>query len=356
MTTAEKTASDTRAGARTDRFDSPSRPQPSAQGGLRLAERVTLLTDRLEARADSKQAAALRADVSEARGHVKGWEPSKAVSANTAARYERTTARLQAEGHGPDRAACKSTYEFQRAALVHVTRTELKHDLRALDSAKKSGDLHQAAESYNRVRAGLDTLRKYPPSTGSRAADLARTSAYSGPAQSANSNGKRASLEGLPQDWRDRLQSAAPEQDKAAFAALSCSGCRPAEVRGIKVRQDAAAQTVTLEIKGAKVDADRGVKSRTLEFDKVELNQTQAGRDLQEWLGERACRTVSHSSSVEAFRERVGRAADQAGLEHVSAYSLRHAAAADLREAGSTPAEIGDRLGHRSERSQSVYG
>lgn len=353
-TAAPKTANDTRAGARTDRFDSPRRTPASAGGGLRLDERVTLLTSRLEARADLKQAAALRADVREARGHVKDWEPSKSVSAGTAERYIRTAERMRAQGVEPDRAACRSTFEFQRAALIHTTRTELKHDLRELDKCKKSGDLNRAAEAYNRVRAGLDTLRKYPPSTGSRAADLARTSAYRGPAQSDNSNGKRSSLEGLPSDWRDRLQREAPEQDKAAFAALSLSGCRPAEVKGIKVRQDE--QVVRIEIKGAKFDVDRGVKSRTLDFDKAELNQTQAGRDLQEWLGARGCRTVTHSSSVEAFRERVGRAADRAGLEGVSAYSMRHAAAADLREAGANPSEIGDRLGHRSARSQAAYG
>ena len=353
MTTAPKTA-DTRAGVRADRFDSPRRTQSSPAGGLRLAERVTLLTDRLEARADSKMAAALRSDVSEARAHVKGWEPAKSVSANTAARYERATARLQAAGREPDRAACRSTYEFQRAALVHTTRVGLKNDLRELDKSKKSGDLSRAAEAYNRVRAGLDTLRKYPPSTGSRAADLARTSAFRGPSQPEHSNGKRESLNGLTQGWRDRLQSEAGTQDEAALAALSLSGCRPAEVRGIKVRQ--SGEAVTLEIRGAKVDGSRGVKSRVISFDKSELDQSQAGRDLRDWLGARECRTVAHTGSVEAFRERVKSAADRAGLEGVSAYSLRHQAAADLRESGASAIEIGDRLGHRSARSQAVYG
>lgn len=342
-----------------DRFDSVRTTPHRAPGGherLRLTERVTALRERLEARADARSAAQLQADVREARGFVRGFD-SRAVSDRTADRYGRVVARMRAAGERPeDAAGSKNTFEYRRAALVHVTRIEIKSALRDLDRAKRSKDLDRAAEAYNRVRAGLETLRRYPPTTGNREADRMRRSAYNGPARAApdRSNGKRASLSGLPDDWRDALQRAAPDRDRAAFAVMALTGARPAEVRGTKVRQHG--DTVTLTIRGAKVDDARGIDVRTLTFTRDELAASQAGRDLSDWLGAREQRTVTHTGSVEAFRERVGRAADRASLPQVSAYTYRHSAARDMKNEGISREAIAERLGHRSERSQSVYG
>ncbi|WP_353851331.1 site-specific integrase [Aquitalea sp.] len=183
-----------------------------------------------------------------------------------------------------------------------------------------------------------------------------RSSAFHGPARAdaARSNGKRSSLTDLPPDWRDAVQREARDSDRPAVAALALTGCRPTEVRGIRVRQDE--NSVTLTIRGAKVDRDRGIESRSIILDRADLDSSQAGRDLAAWLGNREQRTIAYPGSVEAFRERVSRAADRAGLEQVSSYTYRHAAARELKTAGASRVEIADRLGHRSERSQSVYG
>lgn len=329
-----------------------------AQGGgnLRLNERVSLLRERLELRADARAAAGLQAEVREARGHVRDWHPERAVSANTAKRYAQAVTQMKAAGERPENAACKASFEFRRAALVHTARAEIKQSLTDLDRAKRAGDLDRATTAYNRVREGLATLRRYPPSTGSREQDLQRRSAYSGPSRAApdRSNGKRGSISDLPADWRDRVQRQARDHDKPALAAMSLTGCRPAECHGVKVRQDD--DRVTLTIKGAKFDDDRGVKTRTISLEKSELEQSQAGRDLQAWLGGREARTIAVPGSTEAFLERVSRACDRAGLEQASAYSFRHAEARDLKNDGAAQEEIANRLGHRSERSQSVYG
>lgn len=356
MTSSTKPPSnDSRAG----RFDRSEVSRPSGggrAGGLRLDERVQILREKLESKADARASEALRSDVREARGHVKNWK-ADSVSEKTADRYTKTVEQMRTNGASPADARCKSTFEFQRSALVHVTRAELKQDLSNLDRFKKSGDLARAADSYNRVRAGLETLRKYPPSTGDRSQDLQRKSAFAGPvhADPDRSNCKRPSIKDLPDGWRDRVQNEVLDKDKAAVSCMSLAGCRPSECKGIKVRQ--SEDTITLTIKGAKFDENRGIKSREITFDKSQLDQTKAGQDLQKWLGDRPCRTVSTGGGgVEAFRERVNNAADRAGLEQVSAYSFRHAAARDLREQGKTPDEIADRLGHRAKVSQSVYG
>lgn len=339
---------------RLDRLDTGRSPTPPA-GGLRLDERVSSLRERLDARADSRAAAAVRNDAREARGHVRDWSPGR-VSPSTAERYERAVELMRSRGQRPEDAKCRASFEFRRAAVVHEARSELKGALRDLDRARRSGDLERAADAYLRVQGGLATLRRYPPSTGSREGDLERQSAFRGPSRpdQDQSNGKRQSLDQLPADWRDDVQRAARPEDRPALAALGLSGCRPAEVKGIKVRQ--TDEHITVEIRGAKCDADRGIKTRTLEFDKAELSQSQAGRDLTEWLGNRECRTISHAGSVEAFRERVSRACDRAGHEQASAYSFRHAEARTLKESGAGRNEIARRLGHRSDRSQSVYG
>lgn len=343
------------ANARVDRLEGvrTSRPQSAP---LARAERVESLRARIEARTDAQAAREFRATVAEARQHVRGWAAEKAVSAKTADRYGRAVDAMQVKGEKPEDARCRASYDFRRAALVHETRKDIKSALTEVDRAQRQGDIKRAAAAFNRVRDGLETLRKYPPSTGNREADLQRSSVYSGPRQADQdrSNGKRGSLASLPEDWRDQVQRAVNDKDKAAVAAMSLSGCRPAEVRGIKVKQDD--ESIALTIKSAKYDADRGIKVRELTLDKSELDQTEAGRDLRDWLGGREVRTVTHDGTVEAFRERVGRAADRAGLEQASAYSFRHDTARELREAGVDKSEIAERLGHRSERAQRFYG
>ena len=347
--------SNPRSAVRADRLDTPSLRGPSRLEGLRIDERVSTLRERLESRADTRKTAALRADVREARSHVKGWD-EKSVSATTTSRYDRTVRQMRADGTRPEDARCKNTFEFRRAAVVHDARATVKSGLRDMDRAKRNGDRDGAAKAYNSVRSALETLRQYPPGTGSREQDLTRKSAFSGPsrAERERSNGKRGSIDGLPADWRDRVQAELRDGDRAAVAVMSLSGARPAELRGVKVRQNGG--TLTLTIGGAKFDEERGVKSRTLEFSRDELAQTQAGRDLSDWLGNRPVRTVAYDGSLSAFRERVARAADRADLPDVSGYSYRHAQARELKQAGTERDEIARCLGHRSERSQSVYG
>lgn len=343
------------AAARVDRLDSVRTARPQA-APLQREARVESLRQRIEARTDAQAAREFRATISEARQHVKGWAAEKAVAEKTADRYGRAVDAMKASGQKPEDARCKASFDFRRAALVHEARKDIKTALSEVDRAQRQGDIKRAAEAYNRVRDGLETLRKYPPSTGSREADLQRASTYSGPrkAEADRSNGKRGSLASLPADWRDQVQRATHDKDKAAVAAMSLTGCRPAEVRGIKVKQDD--ESVTLTITSAKFDKDRGIKIRELSFDKNELDQTEAGRELQNWLGRREVRTISHTGTVEAFRERVGRAADRAGLEQASAYSFRHDTARELRESGADKSEIAQRLGHRTERAQRFYG
>ncbi|PQV45824.1 site-specific integrase [Paraburkholderia sp. BL21I4N1] len=339
-----------------DRFDT-GRGSPSSGGdGLRLGERVMALREQLEARADSRAAAQLRTDVREARDYVRGFEAHD-VSERTQGRYDQVVGQMREAGQRPEDASCRNSFEFRRAALVHVTRTELKTALRDLDKHRRAGGVESAAEAYSRVRSGLNTLRRYPPSTGSREADMARRSVYQGPSRTdpERSNGKRSSLVGLPDDWRDTVQREVRDKDKVGVAVMALTGCRPAEVRGVRVRQDADG-TVSLTVRGAKVDEARGIESRTVIFDRDELAKVQAGRDLMDWVGSREQRTVSHPGTVEAFCERVSRAADRAGLHQVSAYTYRHASARDLKSAGTPRGEIAERLGHRSDRSQSVYG
>jgi hypothetical protein len=158
MATSNNPPSDSRA-----RFDRADTSRPAAPRGGEaefLQSRVLEFREKLEARADSNLAAGLRADVAEARNLVKGFEPDKAISRTTSDRYRASVDRMRSTGKSPRDAACKSSFEAQRAALVHVTRSELKTDLRELDRFRKKGDLQNASQSYSRVRSGLEILRE----------------------------------------------------------------------------------------------------------------------------------------------------------------------------------------------------
>jgi integrase len=208
--------------------------------------------------------------------------------------------------------------------------------------------------AYQRVQQGLDVLRQYPPGTGNRQLDLQRHSSYRGPNRPARSNGKRPSIDGLPDDWMDKVQAEVRAQDKPAVAAMAITGCRPAECDGIKVRQ--RTEVITFSVRGAKLDEDRGIAVRQISVSRDELQKTQAGRDIADWLGNRPVRTITVRSSTEAFCERVSRAADRAEISQVSAYTYRHHEARTLKQSGMDRSEIATRLGHRSDRSQSAYG
>jgi integrase len=348
-----------RATARADvRTDSRAERSPTtdrnSRVGLRLDERVSILRDRLEARADTRAANALRDVVREARSHVKNWSPDR-INSDTAKRYQRVVQQMRDAGTRPEDAGCKQSFHFARSAAVHDARSTIKAGLRDLDKARRAGDLNSAAHAFNQVRSGLETLRHYPPSTGRREEDLKRSSAFHGPTRPERSNSKRASLSGLPTDWRDAVQERLRDDDRAAVAVMALTGARPSELRGTKVRQSERGD-ISVQLRGSKLDDARGVKSRTISLSHDELQETVAGRDLADWIGNRDCRTVSYSGSLPAFRERVSRAADRAGLPQVSCYTYRHAEARELKQSGAPRAEIARHLGHRSERSQTQYG
>lgn len=320
---------------------------------LMIEQRVQTLRESLESRADMRAAGQVREIVKEGRDNCKNWD-SKDISQNTDIRYNREVNKMRENNKLPENANCKNTFEFQRAALVHVTRAELKSNLRDFDKFKRQGDLDNAAKSFNNIRQCNEILKKYPPSTGNRNEDLKRTSLYNGKTNSEKSNCKRDSISNLPNDWKDKVQTEIKEKDKPAAAVMQITGCRPAESKGVKIRQ--SNEKITFEIKGAKVDQDRGLPNRIVEFDKQELEESQAGRDVMQWMGDRGCRTTTYSGSLESFRERVNSAFQRAECEAGSCYSFRHDRATVLRSAGATPTEIARELGQRSPESQQVYG
>ena len=341
-----------------DRLDSStSRSRsPREQGqGLQFGERVTSLRQKMEQKTDLAMANIVRSEISKARNFGKDFSPNQ-VSNDTNSRYVSAVDNMKNNNKAPEDSKSKATYEFNRAALVHVTRIELKSALKDFDKFKRTGDLNKAAESYLKIREGNAVLNKYPPSTGNRAEDLKRGSIYKGSIKSDQSNCKRDSISSLPQGWKDKVQNQINEKDRPAAAVMSITGCRPAESKGVKVRQSDDKTTISVEIKGAKVDQDRGIKSRIVEFDREELEKSQAGKDVLDWLGDRQCRTTTHAGSLESFRERVNSAFDRAGCEQGSCYSFRHEKATELREQGLKPEQIAAQLGQRSSASQSVYG
>lgn len=165
---------------------------------------------------------------------------------------------------------------------------------------------------------------------------------------------------GIPRTDRTRPDPLAPMW--RAFVALGCySGLRcPGELAGLDVenldfdRNLVRVQQV-LTRHGMKAYPKTGVGSqRWVPF------PPEVGRLLWEWVADRGSGPVFVGARGERITEiairRMWRATlEEAGIEYVDPYSMRHTCASWLAQAGVSSDEIADILGHSSTRMMAVY-
>jgi integrase len=170
-------------------------------------------------------------------------------------------------------------------------------------------------------------------------------------------NTKRRSLVGLPNNWREQMCSLVRDKYPDALSTLqvlSITGARPTELaHGVDIVLNGG--FAYFKIYGAKKGQwahgnDAGHDSRLITFD-------DALPALANFSFEAGMNTITKTRL-----DYVIRAASAAlwpkrkGQKVLSAYSFRHAIAADLKASGLSPYDIAAFLGHRSEDSQLFYG
>lgn len=168
---------------------------------------------------------------------------------------------------------------------------------------------------------------------------------------------KRASLCGLPADWRVLLLARLKSTDRLTAAVLILTGCRPAELRkGVYVRRVGASLEFTIQ--GAKVSDLTGAGQP----ERILLINAKAilGEEINESLLKKISlegdeMVIQDTGQNRAFEKRLSRAAKRAGLSGISAYSLRHQFSADLK-GEAEPDQVSLALGQVSRRSRKRYG
>lgn len=236
----------------------------------------------------------------------------------------------------------RQSFYHDRAALLYGAAAAYKEQRKAVDVARKSGDLEAAMLAARRARSAVNAY-------------VAAKEAKPPEERSAPRKSKRKSLPRHEQ-WREQVVQAASNPARDAVAVLRATGARPAEIEaGITLRHSMknGEQVVVAMINGAKTDAEgeKGLGRRVVMFDP----DSTAGRTLLDVI-ERKGNGVTVTRRARRIAKDFADIREKTGLKTVSAYSLRHAVAGDLKADGLDPVSIARTLGHISTRSQSRYG
>lgn len=162
---------------------------------------------------------------------------------------------------------------------------------------------------------------------------------------------KRTSLKGLPDNWRENIANRMIKY-KAPFLVAALTGCRPQElVHGVKL--EIVDGLIKATIKGAKVTENAGQKQRVISL-KID---GKLANDLAELVrdGKNVVTLGSASNFTTAIRD-AGRREYKNNNVDLSAYSLRHQFASDMKAAGFPAEDIAKAMGHISDKTASYYG
>lgn len=169
---------------------------------------------------------------------------------------------------------------------------------------------------------------------------------------------KRRSLKALPSDFREQMSDALTGSTyKLPYLVAAVTGCRPAELQtGVVVELDG--NNITFTIVGAKVKgSSQGQAFRKIGYD---VNtQHPLVRELVNELLMRQVRelnvSVQSKVNLTSALRRVGRKLWPQNKVDVTVYTLRHAAASQFKQHLS-PDEVSQALGHRVDKTATVYG
>ncbi len=229
----------------------------------------------------------------------------------------------------------KRTYYLRKAALTYVATKELA---RAVVDGDASGAA-KAMEVLARFTSGVTCHGSQINGQGCPLVNPTRRSS------------KRASLRGLPRNWRDqRVAAVSKPALRRAILLMAATGVRPSEVeQGVSVQPvDGGIQVV---VKGTKTDRQHGQPIRVFEV------HSDLARALAQALEGTDSIKVEKANQLSVQVGRLGRRLFGKGSrETVSAYSLRHAFASDLKAAGLPGNEISALLGHSVADTKKHYG
>lgn len=286
-------------------------------------------------------------------------------SGASASHYLKVFARLRAKKQRPEAALTKSTFYVYKAAWQFGVAKLIEHTLSSISDASSTNDHSSLERLASQLQTLIKELARYAPDYSGRPVTEREKSKWDGERTSKRS--KRRGISALPSDWRTRIWHVISDQYREAVALLSIAGVRPEEIhKGVRV--EVADSALHIFITGAKTDDVKGQPWRRLTIDPQSSEEAA-------WLFDRVSLTVAIGvewsirlperlkDPKRALSAAIARASAclwpqrrAASPYRATAYSFRHAFAADLKSAGFDYEAIAKALGHSTERTQAMYG
>ncbi len=167
---------------------------------------------------------------------------------------------------------------------------------------------------------------------------------------------KKISLRGLPEDWREQMANNSSGQYHIPMLVILATGCRPAELKnGVKLILENG--ELSAVINGAKVTKHSGQEIRNLKLANNEITEK-----LKTYLikdNGNPIITVEKPNSVSTHMRSVGKRIWPKRKESITAYTARHAMAADCKASPlseTNPDFVSKVLGHQADDTKSYYG
>ena len=251
-----------------------------------------------------------------------------------------------------------TTYFARRAAVLHVTREKIGSLLAEQDALqrqiKAATDKKMHSEKYalwlekcNQLSTHLQVLEIVPKGPAPIADRVQKTS--------------KRRVGNAPENWREKVADRLVKW-KPQYLVAALTGCRPSELcAGVDLKvQDGF---LLARVHGAKVTEKSGQKVRVLSWpiDHSAPLVQQLLSLVKDAPGARLNVKIEGASKnpgaifSNAIRD-AGKRAFPGQTKTLTAYSLRHALASDLKASSFTSAEISAALGHLSIDTQSSYG
>jgi len=169
-------------------------------------------------------------------------------------------------------------------------------------------------------------------------------------------------LTGLSEDWRIKLLGKMTQSWRQQYLVQAVTGCRPAEIsKGVLLQVKDG--ILNIHVKGAKLSQFSGQKARAMSWNVADATPLVAA--LIQLIPVGVVGTVIDYSKIKsknpasAYSTAVRDAARRAFPKRsgtITPYSLRHAAASDLKNSGLSSDEQSKALGHQVSETKSVYG
>lgn len=242
----------------------------------------------------------------------------------------------------------KSTYFKRRAAILHCTREVIEARLKAQDQLQRNNGLSDPVkraawdEHVRAIKNAFILVEKIPDEPPMENVSRRKT--------------KRKNLGKLPKDWREQLMNRMPNYE-AAMAVTSLSGCRPVELKRSGALVSFRGNELKVQILGAKVGDKSGQKWREMTFEMPTENPIamRLGRLVLLNKEDLLVKIDSEVNFTTAIRS-AGQRAFPSFPDSITAYSLRHQVASDLKASDLSPDQVSQALGHSSGDTKGSYG